>query len=328
MDLFSRKKKTEEKKEEIKKVTLTDIHSMIDNKKVPVKESQEEAQEEDINKEADPKKNKVDIIYEEKISTLNATRAILYLTVLGILGIIFFTQYTAPTPAFLLLVWLFGTMCFLPLGLVLGWLFLNPDVRVLVWRRLRGKNYGLVHFVHRGGHRMGTRIKNFDEDVIIQDTKMWILQNDGIYYLDKDRKKILHAKIETQHIKTLPANIPVLYLDPDTMIPLTFHKQLSKSNPQLVGSTMLGYVYNQIAKILYLKKGLQIFFIIIIVLTILNLVIGIQLAMWMDEVEKAVPKIRDQITRLGEILLNYNITLPNSTIPISPYPLPEDLPGG
>lgn len=163
---------------------------------------------------------------------------------------------------------------------------------------------------------MATRIKNFDEDIIIQDTKMWILQNDGIYYLDKDRKKILHAKIETQHIKTLPANIPVLYLDPDTMIPLTFHKLLSKSNPQLVGATMLGYVYNQIAKILYLKKGLQLFFIIVIVLTVLNLVIGIQLAMWLDEVEKAVPTLKSQLDKIGEILSSLNITLPNSTTPL------------
>lgn len=346
MSYFSRKK-TEEKKEEKKESfnvnNISDIHNLIDHKiekdkapdvksydkqyrssvfKSPVNIEDEEEFKESVEEEdpqVDISKNSLKINYEEKISTINWGRALLYLTVLGIMGIIFFTQYMEASPAFLLLTWLFGTMCFLPLGAIMGWMFLNPDIRVLVWRRLRGKNYGLVHFVHRGGQRMTTRIKNFDDDIIIQDTKMWILQNDGIYYLDKNRNKILHAKIESKHIKTMPANIPVIYLDSDTMIPLTFHTIKSKSNPQEVGSTILGYIYNQLAKALYLKKGLQIFFIIMIVLCVLNLVIGFQLAMWLDEIHNEVPKIKEMMIRLGEILNEYNMTLPNSTI---------NLPGG
>jgi len=329
MDLFSKRKKESEKKPEAEKsFSIDDIHSIVDKKTVeketPVIGS--ELKDEDINKDSDPSRNVVPVNYIEKVSTFNVTRAILYLTVLGIIGIIFFTQYTLPSPSFLLLVWFFGTMCFLPLGLVIGWLFLNQDIRVLILRRFRGKNYGIVHFVHRGGQRMGTRIKNFDDDIIIQDTKMWILQNDGIYYMDRNRNMIKHAAINPQQIKTLPANIPVLYLDLDTMTPLTFHKQQTKSNPQEVGSTILGYVYNQIAKVLYLKKGMQIFFIIMIALTVINLVIGIQMASWLDEIEKEIPKIEQQLSRLGEILSALNMTIPNNNYSF-PYPN-INLPGG
>jgi len=250
----------------------------------------------------DISKNKSSVEYVEKVGRLNWNRALLYLTVLGIMGIIFFTMYMKASPAFLLLTWMFGMMCFLPLGLILGWLFLNPDVRCLMLRRMRGRNYGMVNFVHRGGQRMVTRIKNFDDDVIIQDTKMWILQNDGIYYVDRDRNKMVHAKIDSKHIKTMSGGIPVLYLDPDTMIPLTFHSVQSMSNPQQFGSTILGYIYNQLAKALFMKKGLQIFFIIILVLTGMCLAATIQIAIWVNEVHEALPTIMDRMARLGELI--------------------------
>jgi hypothetical protein len=261
-----------------KSFSSEDIHRLIDNvltPKMPDKPVTVSSSEEIVPKIVDA----ATINYVEKMPTWNWNRALMYLTVLGIMGIIFFTMYLQASPAFLLLTWLFGTLCFLPLGLVLGWLFLNPDVRVLIMRRMRGKNYGLVHFVHKGGQRIITRIKNFDDDVIIQDTKMWILRSEGIYYLDKSRNLVSHAHIESNNIKTMPANIPALFLDSDTMIPLTFHSVQSQSNPQQVGATILGYIYNQLAKALFLKKGLQIFFIIIIILTAVNLVLGLQNAM-------------------------------------------------
>lgn len=290
----------------LKDVSSDDFHARIDEKlklKPSVVKDDADVSLVDIpDQVVDVSKNSVPVQYVEKVRRLNVNRAIMYLTVLGIMGIIFFTMYMEKSPAFMLLTWVFGTMCFLPLGLVLGWLFLNPDIRCLMMRRMRGKNYGIVHFVHRGGQRMVTRIKDFDYDVIIQDTKMWILQNDGIYYQDKARNMMLHAKIDSKHIKTMPANIPVLYLDSDTMIPLTFHSVMSKSNPQQVGSTILGYIYNQLAKALFMKKGLQIFFILVLVLTGITLAAVIQVAIWVEEMHKTLPSLLDRIARLGELI--------------------------
>ncbi|MDH7506274.1 MAG: hypothetical protein QHH15_00600 [Candidatus Thermoplasmatota archaeon] len=317
MDFFSKKKVVQTPMRTASLNSSDDIHSIID-KKLSGTESPKNSSPPLYDGDHVPPGSSdfMPVKYTEKISTWNWTRVVLYLTVLGIIGIIFFTQYLVPSPTFLLLTWLFGMMCFLPLGLVLGWLFLNIEVRVLIYRKMRGKNYGIVHFVHRGGQRMVTRIKDFDNDVIIQDTKMWILKNEGIYYMDKNRNLVMHAAIHSHHIKTLPANIPVLYLDADTMIPLTFHKVESQSNPQQVGSTILGYIYNQFAKSLFMKRGLQIFFIILIILAAVNFVIGLQSAMWLDEMEKQIYSLQDKINRIVNIFSNSNISLPKPPVSI------------
>jgi hypothetical protein len=208
------------------------------------------------------------------------------------------------------LLWLFGMMCFFPLGIVLGWLFLDPFMRCKIMRRMRHKNYGIVNLVHKGGKRITTRIKNFDDDVIVHDTKLWLIDDEGIYYVDIDGNKIKHAEITSDNIATLPSNIPSLFLDPETMIPLTFHKTDSKTNPQVAGATLLGYVNNQIAKNLFFKKQMTMFYIIIIAISALTLVIALGIYSEMEQLRSVVPQLQNQVARLSEMISQLSNPIP------------------
>jgi hypothetical protein len=202
-------------------------------------------------------------------------RSLLYLTVLGIIAIILFTEYVEQVnPVFSWIIILFGMMAFLPLGLLLGKLFLDPYVRCKIMRRMGNRNYGVVHFIQKGGKRIELRIKNLTDDVIVQGTKLWVLEDAGIYYSDRNDDIIFHSKISPENFITSPNNVPMLFLDVETMLPLRFHKPDTKwlTNPQQVGATTLGYINNQIAKNLFFKKSMTMFYLIILVLQVVNIV--------------------------------------------------------
>jgi hypothetical protein len=229
----------------------------------------------------------------------------MFLSVFGIIAVVMIAQSSYSTaPAVMILMMFFGMSCFLPMGLILGWLFLNIDMRVKILRRMRGKNYGIIHFVLRGSQHLVTRIMDLDGDVIVSDMRMWVIDDKGVHYIDREGKKQHWADITSDHIKTLPANIPCLYLDYETMVPLKFYKEQSKSDPLQVGSTHLGYIANQIAKNMAFKKAMTFFYIIVIAMLAISLVINIQQAMWIDELRKDIPHLRTVIDNINLILTN------------------------
>lgn len=313
-DPFS--KKADEKEKEIKTFDVADIQKEIDNltTKTPYETSDEE---EDL--DFTDKKEKIDdvkpelpdesevtpIKFEENTSFLNWNRILLYLSVMGIVCIVIIPQYVNElSPVLTLLMWLFGMACFLPVGAILGWLFFNVETRCKIMRRMRGKDYGIVNFVHKGGKRITSRIKDFGEDIIVQDTRMWIIDANGVYYLDRDRNKIMHARIKSQDIITLPSNIPSLYLDAETMIPLKFHKEKSKSNPQQAGATILGHISNQIAKNLFFKKTMTYYTIITIAITCLTLVVALLVFTEVSEMKEALTGMETELKELKELVKN------------------------
>jgi len=254
-------------------------------------------------KKVEPPKDSIKVKLQ-KDTGWNWSRIILYLTALGIIGIIFFSQYTANTnPAFLILIWLFGMMCFMPLGIIFGWLFLDPYMRCKIWRRMRGKNYGIVNFFHKGSQRIVTRIKNLDDDVIIEGGRLWYLDELGISYLDKNLNKVLWETIKPEHIKTLPANIPVLFLDPETMKPLKFIKETTTTNPEQAGSVIQGFINTQIQKnIIFKQRGVMLFYIIVLAVTAITMAICFQMYQWLEEISVALPELQKQIGRLATVL--------------------------
>lgn len=250
-------------------------------------------------------------VVNEAKEGINWTRASLYLSAFGIVGIIFFSQMANEiNPVFVILIWLFGMMAFLPLGFIGGWLFLDPYMRCKLMRRLRGKNYGIVNFLHKGGQRITTRIKNLDDDVIIENGRMWLLDREGIQYIDKNNEKKLWKKIDVEHMKTLPADVPSLFLDTETMSPIKFVEQPSKTNPQQAGAVILGYINNQVQKNSMLKKGSTILFIIILAVAVLSLVISLQLYNWVEEMHNVLPALRHQISTMSDLLAQYNPPTP------------------
>ena len=276
-----------------KKEAVEDVESFIDSLEADeetveteVIEEQPEVEEEqpEVEEEIPPeiiqsKRTRKKLIKYRKTAEKEKTsmpfsmnRAILFLCMLGIMGIIFLYQMVAEVSmAVALILMLFGMLCFLPLGLLLGKLFLDPYVRCKILRRVKGKNYGMVYFVHKGGQRVDIRIKNLDDDVVVQDTKLWVLEKASIYYTDIDDAYLRHATITDRSIVTSPNNVPILFLDAENMLPLRFFESKTKSNPQQVGATCLGYINNQIAKNLFFKRSMQTFYVLMLVLQAINI---------------------------------------------------------
>lgn len=303
-------KKSESLYDSYKKSHTEDEDKKKDEKTLLKQDKQDKALPDKKTKK--PKKEDMaKFVVKEAKQGINWGRAGLYLCAFGMVGIIFFSQMAKDiNPVFVILIWLFGMMCFLPLGFIGGWLFLDPYMRCKLYRRFRGKNYGIVNFLHIGGQRIVTRIKDLDNDVIIEGGRMWLLDSEGIYYIDKNNEKKLWKKIDTEHIKTLPANVPCLFLDPETMTPIKFIEKPSKTNPQQAGAVILGYINNQIQKNAMFKRTATIFYIIIIAVTVVNLIIAVQTYTWIEEIHKLMPGIRQQLSHLGDLLAQYNPPVP------------------
>jgi hypothetical protein len=216
--------------------------------------------------------HKIKIQRKEK-EPFDMNRGLLYLLVFGILIVIFFSQeLTKINPVMSWVMIIFGMMAFLPAGILMGKFLLDPFMRCKIYRRVGNRNFGMVHLVQKGGKKIEIRIKNLTDDVIIQGTKLWVLEDGGIYYCDRNDNMMLHARFDSKSLVTSPNNIPMLFLDADTMLPLRFYKYETKSNPQQVGATVLGYINNQIAKNLFFKRSMTFFYIIILVLQCINVV--------------------------------------------------------
>ena len=252
---------------------LDEIGNIVKNREIEHKKSEEKPSSKKIDEKEKPEPIRLS---DEEIKTLlgkakrkyfDLNRAVVFLSVLGIMGIVFFYQMVEEVnPMQSIIMVLFGMLCFLPLGFICGWLFLDPYMRCKIMRRFRGRNYGIVNFVHKGGQRVDQRIKNLDDDIVVQGTKLWVLDKTGIYYVDKDNNKIFNSVVDPRAMVTLPNNVPMLSLDAESMLPLKYHEEETKTNPQQIGAVTLGYINNQVAKNLFFKRQMTYFYIVSLVL--------------------------------------------------------------
>lgn len=207
--------------------------------------------------------------------SIDLNKAILFSTVLGVMAIVMFYQMVSTVSPALGVVLLFlGMTGFLPLGIIVGKFFLDPYVRCKLLRKVRQKNYGLAYFVYKGGQRVDIRIKNMDSDVIVveDETKIWVLEKGSIYYVNRQDEKIFHATIQGKNVVTTPQDVPIVFLDAESMLPLNFNKRDTETNPQQAGASLLGYVQNQIAKNNFFKKTDTFFYLMVIGLCFANFV--------------------------------------------------------
>ena len=203
-------------------------------------------------------------------------RASLFLSVLGIIVVIFAYQTLEAIKGFQILMFIFGMMGFLPVGFILGWFLTNPYIRCKIRRKMTKKDYAVINFFHKDAKRFDTRIKNLDFDVIVQGTKLWLLKRGRIYAVSSDMSKIFHKSIEPEHIKTSPFDVPVVFVDVESMTPLTFFREETETNPQQGGATILGYINNQKAKAMR-QRSLTFFYIVMLAMAALTLTLVISM---------------------------------------------------
>jgi len=157
---------------------------------------------------------------------------------------------------------LLGSFFFLPLGVIIGWILLDPFMRAKALRTIRKKNYGLVFLTGRGKNII-TKVKNFDDDLIwIGKDKCWHISPSEVKNLNKYDEKY---GISDENISYF-SGVPCIFLDIDSMKPLKFYKEKTPISPEEAGSALMGWTVNQLAKGMFFKRTMELIFIIILFL--------------------------------------------------------------
>lgn len=165
-----------------------------------------------------------------------------------------------------------GLMMFMPIGMIIGWALLDPYMRCKIMRRATHKNYGIVNFVGKG-QKIVAKIKNFDDSLIWKGNAVWAITKEHIYQLSKNGDNLVATgKIDSESIVTLVDTVPVLFVDLDSMQPLGLARDRREGiNPLELGPALKSWVDNEKAKALGLRKTMDMFFIVLIILGVASI---------------------------------------------------------
>lgn len=219
---------------------------------------------------------------------------------LGIIGLFFLMslQYMIHEQWVVIIILLMGSMMFLPVGMIVGWATLDPYVRCKILRKLaHGKNYGIINFVNKG-NKIVSKIKNFDQALVWKKNETWVITKEHMYQLSKDGDTIVEkSKIDPESIVTLIDTVPVLFVDLDSMQPLSLARDRREGiNPLELGSTLKAWVDNQLAKAMFLKKTMDMYLIIIMILCIASIGVAYINMTRMDDLTAQIKVINNQLS--------------------------------
>jgi len=207
-------------------------------------------------------------LMKEVDNTKTRQTTVLFLAALG--GVFIFMAYQyIKEPWVLILMMVMGSCMFLPVGMIAGWVFLDSYMRCRIMRRMTHKNYGIVNFIGKG-NKMVSKIKNFDNDLIWIKDKCWSIRKGMIILLNKDGNAINNGyEVDPQSIVTMMDTVPVMFVDLDSLEPLSFTREPREQiNPVELAANINSYIDNQLAKIMFLRKTMDIYFMIVIIASV------------------------------------------------------------
>jgi len=247
------------------------------------------------------RKEKKRIINQEQNLIIDSQKLIIAFGFISIMFLFLMWQYNPSNQAITTIVFIIGGFLFIPLGAILGWVFLDPYMRCKIMRKMsKGRrNFGIVNFVGKG-KKIITRIKNFDEDLIWIKNKCWALTKSGIYELDKNGEQATEKRVlDPDSFITVTDSVPTMFIDIDSMQPLTFEETGREGiSPEELGSVLKGWVDNQMAKVMFLKKTLDAYFLILILCAIASAFFGYQNNQEIMKLEEMIQQLQQQIQLL------------------------------
>jgi len=247
------------------------------------------------------KKERKRIMMGEHNSLIDRERFFLFLFI-GALFILtmLFTQFPEgkQNEAVRSIILLIGMFLFLPTGFVVGAFLLDPVKRCKIVRKVTHKNFGLVYFVAKG-KKVFVRMKNFDDDMLFIKNKCWAITKSGIYEIDPDGERLEDGDmINPDGVLTISETVPIIFLDMKSIEPLVFDTvDRERIQPEELGSFLKGWTDNQLAKIMFLKKTLDMYFIIVIISCIAAAFFGYQNY-------TAVEEMRTELEAIKKLLSN------------------------
>lgn len=231
--------------------------------------------------------------YKDKQNT------VMILALVGIFSLFFIYMYVKAEWAIVIII-LYGIMVCLPIGMFIGFILLDPWWRCKILRKTTKRNYGVVFFVSNG--KMVTKIKDFDAGLIWRKTKCWVLTKSYITQLSKDGEQLVErGHMEPGKILSLVDTVPTLFVDMDSMEPLSLIAGSEPINPEELGSSLKSWADNQLAKALFIRKSLDLYFMIVIIASIASAGIAY---LGITKVEELNTKI-DALTTLIQNALQY-----------------------
>ncbi len=224
---------------------------------------------------------------------------VIWLTAIACFFILYMYLYMYNDYVFLLVV-MIGSIMFLPVGMLLGWITFDPYMRCKVLRKITKKNYGILHFVGKGG-KMVPKIKNFDQGLIWKEDECWVIAKDFVYQITKDGNKINEGKrIDPRNIVTLIDTVPTVFVDIDSFEPLRLSSEEREPvNPLEIGSVLKAWVDNQKAKILAGRGRVDIFIIATLLMSIVAVIISVMVLSRLDELKSSLSVILSMVQFLG-----------------------------
>jgi hypothetical protein len=224
--------------------------------------------------------------------------AFLTMAIVGLFFIMFLYVYMKLDWMFIIIL-LLGSMMFLPVGMILGWALLDPYVRTKIIRKMTHRNYGIINFVGKG-QKMISKVKNFDQALVWKKNEVWIITKEHVYQLSKDGDSVVEkGKIEPESIVTIIDTVPVLFVDLDSMQPLSLARDRREGiNPLELGATLKAWVDNQLAKAMFLKKTYDIYFFIVIGAAIGSILFGYVNMTKLDSLIASMKILSDQVTAI------------------------------
>jgi len=237
----------------------------------------------------------------EKSSVFDIQRFLVGIFAVSIFFLVMLWTYSPADETLMTIILLIGIFVFMPIGAVVGWMVLDPFMRCKILRKMtrQRRNYGIVNFVGKG-KKIVSRIKNFDEDLIWIKNKCWALTKEGIYELDKQGDRVVDKTfaLDPDSFVTITESVPVMFIDINSMQPLTF-KETGREGiaPEELGSTLKGWVDNQMAKVMFLKRTMDAYFLIVILSAMVGAYFGYQ-----NNLE--IMELKDEFLALKKLITN------------------------
>lgn len=244
------------------------------------------------------RKERKRIMGGEKEPIVDKQKMVLGVFAVSVFFLFMLYSYSPGNDALMAIILIVGATLFIPIGMVIGWMLLDPYNRCKIMRKMtRGrKNYGIVNFVGKA-NKIVSKIKNFDEDLIWIGNRCWVLAKCKIKEITKNGEELTEGSvIDPTKILAMSETIPILFIDLTSMEPLSFTSEgREKVSPEEIGSFMKGWIDNQMAKIMFLKKTLDIYFIIVIISCIAAAFLSYQNNTAIEQLTAEIQALKDMI---------------------------------
>lgn len=161
------------------------------------------------------------------------------------------------------------------LALGLGWVigkFMDPIWRAKMFRNFTKKEWGVLAIASPDNKTVRSIVVNFSKDVVNVQGKVWIIEQEKIYRMDKPERGFRLDRVDLP--KRWFDGIPYVFVNDASFLPIDIMGNVGNTKPEEIASVFLAWNNNQIAKGMLAMKNQQLFVIIACIMSLLAAIFG------------------------------------------------------